>query len=184
MWVVSGPSRHSSTYWIIGPTFMKIQLKVYDRITFFSSKVYSSFLSWRKWKILRWHQFQYSNSKEILKGTEYFQPTLKEMKASSWDQLALCVSACVTAPSNFWMPEPVCMKLCMYTITRKPIKMAHFMNPFINNTNITGSQNVDQPWRGSNVTRRLKAGKEELKEALICNSPVNTFTPRRIYMQQ
>jgi hypothetical protein len=48
------------------------------------------------------------------------------MKVGLWDQLALCVCESPTSPLfNFWMPEPIFVKLGMVT---EPIWTAYFMN--------------------------------------------------------
>jgi hypothetical protein len=51
----------------------------------------------------------------------------------------LCVSVCASTPNNFWIPEPICVKLGMYIMAHKHNSTAYFINSSISNTNITGS---------------------------------------------
>jgi hypothetical protein len=40
-----------------------------------------------------------------------------------------CLCACVSPTINFWMPEPVFMKFCIYIMAPEPISTTHFINP-------------------------------------------------------
>jgi hypothetical protein len=41
-----------------------------------------------------------------------------------------CLCVCVFPPVNFWMPEPIFMKLGIYIVARESISTADFINPF------------------------------------------------------
>jgi hypothetical protein len=54
----------------------------------------------------------------------YFQKT----EAGLWDHQA--VGGSVNTPINFWMPEPIFIKLGTYVMVPEPISAAYFINPF------------------------------------------------------
>jgi hypothetical protein len=49
-----------------------------------------------------------------------------KIKVVLWDHLPVCVSV-HPASINFWMYEPIFIKLGMYIIAPKPISMAYFI---------------------------------------------------------
>jgi hypothetical protein len=40
-----------------------------------------------------------------------------------------CLCVCESPPINFWMPEPIFMKVGMYVMAHEPISAVHFINP-------------------------------------------------------
>jgi hypothetical protein len=56
----------------------------------------------------------------------YF-PYFEKIKVGLWDHDAVCVS--VNPSINFWIPEPIFMKLCIYILTLELIWTAYFINP-------------------------------------------------------
>jgi hypothetical protein len=51
------------------------------------------------------------------------------MKVGLCDLHAVCVSIYVSLLINFWMAEPVFVKLGVYIMTPEPISAAYFINP-------------------------------------------------------
>jgi hypothetical protein len=66
-------------------------------------------------------------------------PYFEEMKVGVWVHLAVCVSAYVSPPNNFWIPPPIYMALVMYIMAPESISTAHSINPLISNTNMAAS---------------------------------------------
>jgi hypothetical protein len=50
-------------------------------------------------------------------------------KIGLWDHVAVCVCLCIPSPINFWMPEPIFMKLGTYISAPQPISTAYLKNP-------------------------------------------------------
>jgi hypothetical protein len=55
-------------------------------------------------------------------------PYSEKMKVYLWNHHAVYVN--IFPLFNFWMPEPIFMKLSMYIMTLEPISMTFFMHPF------------------------------------------------------
>jgi hypothetical protein len=56
----------------------------------------------------------------------WLQHTTGPDKELMWSPFCLCL---YIPPINFWMPEPIFMKLGMYIMTPEPISTAYFINP-------------------------------------------------------
>jgi hypothetical protein len=67
-----------------------------------------------------------SFSSLLLLPTTYF-PYFEKIKVGLCDHLAVCVS--VYPPTNFWMAEPIFMKLGIHIMTPEPLSPTYFINP-------------------------------------------------------
>jgi hypothetical protein len=96
-------------------------------------------------------------------------------KVDLWILHAVCASPTI----NFWMPEPIFMKLGVYIhiTVPKPISTAHFINPsqqsvclYVHPLSLLGKNplNVARQWLGKNVTMTMNTHTtEELSDALF-----------------
>jgi hypothetical protein len=71
-----------------------------------------------------------------------------KVKVGLCDLHAVCVSVYSYPSINFWMPEPIFMKLGMYNMTPEPISVAYFVNPSQCQSYVTtDGQSASLSWR-------------------------------------
>jgi hypothetical protein len=56
-------------------------------------------------------------------------PYFEKIKVDLRNHFAVWVSVCISTPINFYMSEPIFMKLSMYMMAPEPISKAYFINP-------------------------------------------------------
>jgi hypothetical protein len=101
-------------------------------------------------------------------------PYFEEIKAVLCDLPPVSVSTCLCvclsvypSPINFWMPEPIFMKLGMYIMAPEPISTTYFVNP--------SHQSVGL-YAYSSVVARQRVGKHIPATTNTCNN-VTIFDP-------
>jgi hypothetical protein len=135
----------------------------------------------------------------------YF-PYFEKKKVGLWDHQAVRARACVCVSPriNFWMAEPIFMKLGMYIMAHKPISTMYFINPSHQSVclyvypTIVARQRLGKHIPAATNTRNIKklvgrivfCAVRVLSKETVClcvlslpgNDSVNTFPWQRIHI--
>jgi hypothetical protein len=115
--------------------------------------------------------FRFSPSPFLLLGDHKFLACFPYLEKKNKSRLMIspcCLCVCIASPINFWMPEPIFMKLGMYIIVLEPISTPYFINPSQQSMRLDVIPSiVPRQVSGKNVTMATNthATKEELLAA-------------------